>query len=113
MGLLEFLPEAFQPGWVLPDEQLYWEVQGVEGPGEGSKLRLVYLQAHHLAHPNLHSVQPHRPVLLQVRQHEEQGQVGWRFGSWHRRRLHAVCGLRRGRFFFNRPLGPRSCDSLK
>ena len=66
LGLFQLLPESFQPGRVLPDEQLHGEVQGVEGPGEGSQLGLVDLQAHHLANSNLHSVQPHRPVLLQV-----------------------------------------------
>ena len=81
LGLLEVLPQPSQAGRVLPDEQLRREVQGVERPGEGSQLRLVQLQAHHLAHAELHPVQADRPVVVQVRQHEEQGQLGRELGE--------------------------------
>ena len=67
LGLLQVLPQALQPGRVLADEKLRREVQGVERPGEGPQLRLVKLQAHHLADAELHTVQAHRPVLLQMR----------------------------------------------
>ena len=85
LGLLEVLPQPSQAGRVLPDEQLRREVQGVERPGEGSQLRLVQLQAHHLADAELHPVQADRPVVVQVRQHEEQGQLGRRLGRGFRR----------------------------
>ena len=86
---LQLLPHPCPTRRVLPDEQLRREVQGVERPGEGPQLRLVQLQAHHLAHAELHPVQAHRPVVVQVGQHEEQGQLGreaWGPG-WS-----AVCG---------------------
>ena len=67
LGLLQVLPQALQAGRVLADEKLRREVQGVERPGEGPQLRLVKLQAHHLADAELHTVQAHRPVLLQMR----------------------------------------------
>ena len=73
-------PHPFEPRRVLPDEQLGGEVQGVEGAGERPQLRLVDLQAHHLAHPQLHPVQAHRPVVVEVGQHEEQGHLGR--GAW-------------------------------
>ena len=66
---------------MLPYEQLGGEVQGVERPGEGTQLRLVDLQAHHLADAELHSVQAHGTVVVQVGQHEEQGQLGWELGG--------------------------------
>ncbi len=81
LGLLQLLPHPSQTRRVLPDEQLGGEVQGVERPGEGSQLRLVDLQTHHLAHPQLHPVQAHRPVVVQVGQHEEQGQLGRELGG--------------------------------
>ena len=56
LGLLQLLPHPFQAGRMLSYEQLRREVQGVERPGEGPQLRLVQLQAHHLAHPQLHPV---------------------------------------------------------
>ena len=67
LGLLQVLPQALQAGRVLADEKLRREVQGVERPGEGPQLRLVKLQAHHLADAELHTVETHRPVLLQMR----------------------------------------------
>ena len=81
LGLPELLPHPFQARRVLPDEQLGREVQGVERPGECAELRLVDLQPHHLAHAELHPVQAHRAVVVQVRQHEEQGQLGRELGS--------------------------------
>ena len=57
---------------MLTDEQLEGEVAGVESPGERSQLRLVNLESHHLADADLHPVQSHRPVVLEVRQHEEE-----------------------------------------
>ena len=81
LGLLQLLPHPSQARRVLPDEQLGGEVQGVERPGEGSQLRLVDLQAHHLADAELHPVQAHRAVVVQVREHEEQGQVRRRLGG--------------------------------
>ena len=75
LRLLEALTQPFQSRRVLSDEKLRREVQGVERPGEGSQLRLVDLQAHHLADAELHPVQAHRPVVVQVGQHEEQGQL--------------------------------------
>ena len=74
LGLLQVLPEAFQARRVLAHQQLRREVQGVERPGEGPQLRLVQLQAHHLAHAQLDPVQANRPVLLQVGEHEAVGQ---------------------------------------
>ena len=85
LGLLEVLSQAFKARRVLSDEQLGGEVQGVERPCEGPQLRLVDLQAHHLAHAELHPVQAHRPVVVQVRQHEEQGQLGRGLGRGLRR----------------------------
>ena len=73
LGLLQLLPHPFQSRRVLPDEQLGRKVQGVERPGEGPELWLVQLHAHHLAHPQLHPVQAHGPVVVEVGQHEEQG----------------------------------------
>ena len=76
LGLLQLLPHPAQARRVLPDEKLGREVQGVERPGEGPQLRLVDLQPHHLADAELHPVQAHRAVVLDVREHEEQGQLG-------------------------------------
>ena len=81
LGLPELLPHPFQARRVLPDEQLRREVEGVERPGEGPQLRLVQLQAHHLADAQLHPVQAHGTVVLDVRHHEAQGQRRWRLGS--------------------------------
>ena len=86
LGLPEVLSQAFQARRVLSDEQLRREVEGVERSGEGPQLRLVDLQPHHLADAEFRAVQSHRAVVVQVRQHEEQGQV--------RRRLEGR-GLRR------------------
>ena len=80
LGLLQLLSHPCQTRRVLPDEQLRREVQGVQRPGEGPQLRLVDLQTHHLAHAELHPVQSHRTVVVQVRQHEEQGQLGRELG---------------------------------
>ena len=66
LGLLEVLSQPSQAGRVLPDEKLRREVQGVERPGEGSQLRLVYFESHHLADAELHPVQAHRAVVVQV-----------------------------------------------
>ena len=52
------------------------EVAGVERACERSQLRLVDLLPHHLAHAELHAVQSHRAVVLDVRQHEERRKVG-------------------------------------
>ena len=82
---LKVVSQSSQAGRVLPYEQLRREVQGVEGAGEGPQLRLVQLQAHHLAHPQLHPVQAHGTVLVQVRQHEEEGQLGRELGRGLRR----------------------------
>ena len=122
LGLLQLLPHPFQAGRVLSYEQLRREVQGVERPGEGSQLRLVQLQAHHLADAELHPVQAHRPVVIEVGQHEEQGQLGWELGSslGHSARFRGESALRRlpsafrdsfkqllqfARFLFSRGLG--------
>ncbi len=80
LGLLQLLPHPCQTWRVLPDEQLGGEVQGVERPGECPQLRLVDLQAHHLAHAELHPVQADGTVVVQVGQHEEQGQLGRELG---------------------------------
>ena len=91
LGLLQLLSHPCQTWRVLSDEQLRREVQGVERPGEGPQLRLVDLQAHHLADAELHPVQAHRAVVVQVRQHEEQGQVRRRLGG---RGLRRCAGFR-------------------
>ena len=93
LGLLQLLPHPCQTRRVLTHEKLRREVQGVQRPGEGSQLRLVDLQAHHLAHTQLHPVQAHRPVVVQVGQHEEQGQLGARLGD----RSRCLSALRVGR----------------
>ena len=80
LGLLQVLSQASQARRVLAHQKLCREVQGVERPGEGSQLRLVQLQAHHLADAELHPVQPDGAVLLDVREHEEEGQLGRRLG---------------------------------
>ena len=80
-GFSELLPHPVQARRVLPDEQLRGEVEGVERAREGPQLRLVDLEPHHLADAELHPVEAHRPVVLEVRQHEEEGQVGRRLGS--------------------------------
>ena len=107
LRLLQLLPHWSEAGRVLSDEQLRREVQGVERPGEGPELRLVYLQAHHLADAELHPVQAHRAVVVQVRQHEEQGQVRRRLGG---RGLRRCAGFRlRGESvlgYFRRSDGP-------
>ena len=74
LGLRELVPQPAKARRVLTDEELHGEVAGVERPGEGPQLRLVDLQAHHLAHAELHPVQAHGAVLLQVGEHEERGQ---------------------------------------
>ena len=61
---------------MLPDEQLRGEVERVERAREGSQLRLVDLEAHHLADADLHPVEAHRSVVFEVGQHEEEGQFG-------------------------------------
>ena len=95
LGLLQLLPHRSQAGRVLPDEQLHRKVQGVERPGERPQLGFVDLQAHQLAHAQLHAVQPHRAVVFEVGQHEEQGQVGWRLGRRLRGLLRSgIPGLR-------------------
>ena len=103
LGLPELLPHPCQPWRVLPDEKLGREVQGVKRPGEGPQLRLVDLKAHHLAHAELHPVQSHRTVVVQVREHEEQGQLGRELGrGWLDRAFRRLlrsgglprCGLR-------------------
>ena len=58
--------EPFQAGRVLAHQELHLEVAGVQGTGEGPDLGLVQLQAQHLADAQLHPVQAHRPVVLQV-----------------------------------------------
>ena len=99
--LLEVLCQAFQARRVLSDEQLRREVQGIEGAGEGPQLRLVDLQHHHLADADLHAVQSHRAVFVEVRQHEEQGQV--------RRRLEGRGLPRRAGFRLRGESAPRYC----
>ena len=80
LRLFEALPHPFQARRVLSDEKLRREVQGVERPGEGSQLRRVDLKAHHLADAELHPVQAHRPIVFEVRQHEEKGKLRRRLG---------------------------------
>ncbi len=63
---------------------------GRSGPRRRPQLGLVHLQPHHLADAQLHPVQAHRPVVLQVGQHEEQGQVGRRLGGRYRAPLPSV-----------------------
>ena len=99
LGLLKVVSQPFQARRVLPDEQLRLEVQGVERPGEGAELGLVDLEAHHLADAELHPVEAHRPVVVQVREHEEQGQVRRRLGDGGRLGL-AGLGRRRPCFRF-------------
>ena len=104
LGLVELLPHPAQARRVLPDEKLGREVQGVERPGEGPQLRLVDLKAHHLADAQLHPVQPHRTVLFEMREHEEEGQLGRELGrGW----LHRASGrlLRRAGLLRRRPDG--------
>ena len=103
LGLTEVFSQASQAGRVLPDEQLGREVQGVERPGEGAELGLVDLQPHHLADAELDPVEAHRPVVVQVGQHEEQGRVRRRLG----RGLLRFAGVRGGpvRAFRLRPQG--------
>ena len=109
LGILQLLPHPFQARRVLPDEELRGEVEGVERPGEGPKLRLVQLQAHHLAHPQLDPVQAHRAVVVEVGQHEEQGQLGRELGSgWLDRAPGRFVGS--GGVFL-RPLRSSSCQS--
>ena len=74
------LSEMSQARRVLPDEKLDGEVEGVQRTGEGPQLRLVDLQAHQLAHAELHPVQAHRAVVVEVGQHEEQRAD--RAGAW-------------------------------
>ena len=81
---LKVLSQAVQARRVLSDEQLRRKVQGVERSGECAQLRLVQLQPHDLADAELHPVEAHRPVVVQVRQHEEQGQLGRRLGRGRR-----------------------------
>ena len=76
LGLLELLPHPSEARRVLPDEKLRGEVEGVERTREGSQLRLVDLEAHHLADADLHPVEAHRSVVFEVGQHEEEGQFG-------------------------------------
>ena len=76
LGLLELLPHPSEARRVLPDEQLRGEVEGVERTREGSQLRLVDLEAHHLADADLHPVEAHGSVAFEVGQHEEEGQFG-------------------------------------
>ena len=80
LGLLQLLPHPFQTRRVLPYEQLGREVEGVERARECPQFRFVYLQAHDLADAELHSVQADGSVVVQVRQHEEQGQLGRELG---------------------------------
>ena len=75
------LSHPVQARRVLPDEQLRGEVEGVERTREGSQLRLVDLEAHHLAHAELHPVEAHGPVVFEVGQHEEEGQFGRELGA--------------------------------
>ena len=109
LGLPKVVSKASQAGRVLPDEQLGGEVEGIEGAGEGPQLRLVYFKTHHLAHAELHPVQAHRPVVVQVGQHEEQGQLGRELGSgWLDRSSGRLVGS--GGVFL-RPLRSSSCQS--
>ena len=85
LRLPQRVPQPVQARRVLADEELHGEVQGVERPGEGPQLRLVDFEAHHLANAQLHPVQAHRPVVVQMGQHEEQGQLGRRLGGRGRR----------------------------
>ena len=109
LGLLQLLPHPFQSRRVLPDEQLGREVQGVERPGEGPELRLVYFEAHHLADAELHPVLAHRPVLFEMRQHEEQRRLRRGLGrGW----LDCASGRLVGSGeVFLRPLRSSSCQS--
>ena len=75
LGLGQGAPQGCQDRRVLAHQQLHREVQGVQRSGEGAELGLV----------QLHPIQPHRPVIFQVGQHEEQGQGRRRLGF--RRRL--------------------------
>ena len=92
LRLSQRLPHSLQPRRVLPDEKLHGEVEGVERPGEGPQPRLVDLQPKHLADAELHVVQADGAVLVQVREHEEQGQVGRRLGLRLLRRVRLRCG---------------------
>ena len=80
LRFLQVLPQALQAGRVLSHQKLGREVQGVERPGEGPQLRLVKLKPHHLAYAHLHPVQAHRAVLLQMGEHEAEGQRERRLG---------------------------------
>ena len=81
LGLRELLPQPVKARRVLPDEQLHGEVAGVERPREGPQLRLVYFEAHHLAHAQFYPVQADGAVVVQVGEHVEEGQFGRRLGS--------------------------------
>ena len=70
LGRLQVGPQPFEARRVLAHQQLRREVEGVERAGEGPELRLVELEPHHLADADLHAVKAHRPVLLQVGEHE-------------------------------------------
>ena len=80
LGFFKIVPQTLKHLRVLADQQLHRKVQGIQGTGEGPKLGLVQLQSHHLHHRQLHAVQPHRAVLLQVGEHEEKRQRGRRLG---------------------------------
>ena len=110
LGLPELLPQPAKARRVLTDEELHGEVAGVERPGEGPQLRLVDLQAHHLAHAELHPVQAHGAVLLQVGEHEERGQGRWRLGG-RRLGFRGFLGLRSG-CAIRRPLRSGCLDSV-
>ena len=110
LGFRELVPQPAQARRVLTDEELHGEVAGVERPGEGPQLRLVDLQAHHLAHAELHPVQAHGAVLLQVGEHEERGQ-GWRRLGGRRLGVCGFLGLRSG-CAIRRPLRSGCLDSV-
>ena len=78
----EIVAQLAEPGRVLAHEQLEGEVTGVERAREGPQLRLVQLEAEHLADAELHAVEAYRAVLLQVREHEGERQP--RRGLRHR-----------------------------
>ena len=78
----EVVPELAEAGRMLADEQLQREVAGVERAGEGPQPGLVQLQPEHLADAELLAVESHRPVVLEVGEHEGERETGWRLRFW-------------------------------
>ena len=81
LGLLSFSRIPSRRGGCCRMSSCAGKSRALSAPAEGPQLRLVQLQAHHLADAQLHPVQAHGTVVLDVRHHEAQGQRRWRLGS--------------------------------